>query len=417
MTYSKFNRSSLQSIATTIPGLALGFHDHQISAPPKVQFPSIIKVIMSIQSHGRLTLGGLVIMLSVGAIAGMTTNAEARPFFQASRALAMGDAYTAVGSGFESVYYNPAGITYRSQAQIKPFDLETGVSTSFAGMFNGSLLELGSMSGIFTKLQDNPGKPFSIGVNFLPQFLIKNFSVGLVARGFTQAEYDETAGTADFFSTADVGAYVQYAASLAGGLIKIGVGAKVLDRAELDKTYTEAELTSGGLDFSNQWSEGVGYGLDLGALFTIPVAGLPTIGVAVLDVGHTNFTAKKFLFSSSSAASSRPSAISQKVNVGLSGILKHAREIRSVVSVEAKDVTEISDYGSFRDRFHLGWELDLSRFLKIRAGLNEGRYWTAGVGIEIESVMLEFASYGENISTTGGRTDDRKWVGRYVVAF
>ena len=97
--------------------------------------------------------------------------------------------------------------------------------------------------------------------------------------------------------------------------------------------------------------------------------------------------------------------------------MKHAREIRSVVSVEAKDVTEISDYGSFRDRFHLGWELDLSRFLKIRAGLNEGRYWTAGVGIEIESVMLEFASYGENISTTGGRTDDRKWVGRYVVAF
>jgi hypothetical protein len=205
--------------------------------------------------------------------------------------------------------------------------------------------------------------------------------------------------------------------SLAGGLIKAGIGMKVLDRAELNDTYTSAELSSGSVEFSNQWAEGVGYGIDVGMLFTIPVAGVPTIGLAVLDVGHTDFTEKRFLFTGSNGANGRPDAIRQRVNVGISGVAKHARSVRSVVSIEEKDILKITDFNTGLDRFHAGWELDFDRFIKIRAGVNQGRYWTAGLSLEIEKVALEFATYGENISQSGGRMDDRKWVGRYIVTF
>ena len=45
-----------------------------------------------------------------------------RSFYSASRALAMGDAFTAYGQGFESVYYNPAGVARRSTPKLKYFD-------------------------------------------------------------------------------------------------------------------------------------------------------------------------------------------------------------------------------------------------------------------------------------------------------
>jgi hypothetical protein len=388
----------------------------QIPSPRFRSLKVIMENIMSRLSHGWLATGGLV-MVSLGLLISESVKAQERPFFQASRALAMGDAYTAVGSGYESVYYNPAGITYRAKAQFKPLDLETAVSTGFTKLFSGDLTKLTSMQGVYEKIIANPDKPFSVGVNFLPQFLIKNFSVGLVARAFTQSEYHSASSDADFHSYADVGAYVQYAASLAGGLVRIGVGGKILDRADLNQTFTAAQLAGGSVKFSNQWNEGLGYGFDVGALFTIPVAGLPTLGVSVMDVGNTRFNQQKLLFASSAAANSSPSSIRQRVNVGLSGILKHSKEVRSVLSIEAKDVTEISGWTSFQDHFHAGWELDLNRFVMIRAGCNQGRYWTAGLALQIESVMLEFTTYGENISTTGGREDDRKWMGRYAVTF
>ncbi len=383
----------------------------QISDPPESQRSIKIRNLMP-QNHS-----GLRRLLSLLILFTSSLWAQDRPFFQSTRALAMGDAFTAVGTGFEAVYYNPAGITYRNRGSFKVFDVETSVSTGFASLFNGNLLQLTEMQKVYDALLENEGDPYSLGFTMQPQFLIKNFSIGGVFRAFTQAVYDEDTDLADFHSYADMGAYLQYAASLAGGLVKIGVGFKILDRAELQDSYTSAELSSGSVEFSNQWQEGVGYGFDAGFLFTIPIAGLPTLGVSILDIGHTNFTEKRLLFTESGGATGQPPAIRQRVNVGLSAIVKHARGIRSVLSVEAKDVLEISDFDDFRNRGHAGWEIDFDRFLKIRAGLNQGRYWTAGIGLEIEKVGLEFATYGENVARGGGRVDDRKWVGRYIVTF
>ena len=70
------------------------------------------------------------------------------------------------------------------------------------------------------------------------------------------------------------------------------------------------------------------------------------------------------------------------------------------------------------DSLHAGWELKIKEILKIRAGINQGRYWTAGLGINVAGVIMEFATYGENIThDRSKRIDDRKYVGRYELQF
>jgi hypothetical protein len=340
----------------------------------------------------------------------------ARPFYQAGRALAMGDAYTAVGTDFEAVYYNPAGIARRNRPKLKLFDIEATATQGFLSLFDGSFMKFMSLQSILESTQDSPGQTYGLGMAILPQFLIRNFSVGVLFRGQSEATYNESSDTTDIYSYADLGAYIHYGVAFGGGIFKLGIGGKALNRAELDRSYTAAEIAGGGLSFTEQWKEGLGFGVDVGALLTIPVQGLPTFGVSVQDFGQTIFQDKRILFTGDSAPQGAPAASEQKINVGYSMIMKHGRGTRTVMAIDYKDVTRVSD--AYLDHLHAGFEFNYGNTLYLRGGVNQGRYWTAGLGIELGGMGLELTSYGENIAARGDpRVNDRKYVGRYVLSF
>jgi len=360
---------------------------------------------------------GLLIFLTAFVFSLSVEARPVRPFYQAGRSLAMGDAYTAVGTGWEAVYYNPAGLAKRNKPSIKFMDLETTVSKSFLSLFSGSYTKFLNMQQLLADVQSNPNTPYTIGMSLLPQFMVRNFSFGLLFRGQAEATYSDTTTDTNMYSFADLGLYTHYAVALGGGVVKLGVGTKIINRAELDKTYTAAQISSGGLQFSSEWQEGWAFGADAGLLITLPVRGLPTLGLTIQDIGHTDFVDKRLIFTGDSAPQGAPQKINQKVNAGFSTIVKHARGIRSVVAVDVKDLTALNT-SNYLDRLHLGWEMAVNRRLFLRAGVNQGRYWTGGLGISLGGLSLEFASYGENIADEGAaRQADRKYVGRYVLAF
>jgi hypothetical protein len=340
----------------------------------------------------------------------------ARPFYQATRALTMGDAYTAVGTDFEAVYYNPAGLARRTKPRLKLIDIEGNVSQSFASMASGGYTSFMSMQKILEKTAETPGQPYGVGMSFLPQFLVRNFSVGVLFRGQSEATYNATTDTTNMYSYADLGAYVHYGVALGGGIFKLGVGAKILNRAELDRDYTDAQVSTGNLRFLEQWQEGLGVGFDAGALLTLPVASLPTFGVAVQDVGNTQFKDRRLLFTSDAAPAGAPQKIPQVINAGYSMIFKQGRGVRSVIAIDYKDVTRVD--GDVADHLHAGFELNYLNMLYLRAGVNQGRYWTAGLGLHLGGTGLEFGSYGENLADRGeARVSDRKYSIRYLLAF
>lgn len=357
-------------------------------------------------------------MLGFAMFAATTTHAaRQRNFFSASRALAMGDAYTAYNVGYESIYYNPAGVAMRSEPKFKLFDLEATGSQALVLIFKDTFSNLLNFPGLTQSMAAHPDKPIVVGLSLLPQFIVKNFSVGLLLRGQSESTISSTTHDMDMYAFADIGGYIHYGAALFGGILKIGAGVKLLDRSEVDKVYTQAQY-AGGLQFPNQWNEGTAVGFDVGALVTLPTQFLPTFGLAVQDVGGTKFRANKVFLASASAPNQAPSTMSQKVNFGYAMKVRHGHEIASGFSFEMKDILAPVSTKSYLDRFHAGWELNVKNSFYLRGGVNQGYYWTAGVGIGVGDVRLELASYGENISSVAGtRVSDRKWVGRYVAQF
>lgn len=342
-----------------------------------------------------------------------------RPFFQSSDALGMGDAYTAYAAGFPGPFYNPAGLALKTEVLVKPFDLEVYGSHDMAMFFSGTASNLGSLSNLTASIQNQFGKNYSVGLNFVPQILVKNFSFGVIARGFSEGRLLENSNM-ELYSFAEVGAYLQTAASFMGGVIKIGGGIKILDRAEAVKTLTPAQYTKE-LSYGNEWREGLGIGYDAGIILTFPVRYLPRIGLAIQDLANTSFEDQQMLFSNNKSPEGPPRALQQRINGGFAMKIKHGRDVKSMLAAEIKDIGRLGDLPANRtiaDYMHAGWELDVRKVLILRAGVNQGRYWTAALGLHVGTVQLDLTSWGENIAFRGeSRIDDRKYMGRYSLVF
>jgi hypothetical protein len=281
--------------------------------------------------------------------------------------------------------------------------------------FRSSITNLGQLAQIAQTVARSPDTVHAMGLSFLPQFIVKNFSIGLLARTYTEAFVSSATNNLDFYGYTDLALCVQWGVSLFGGIVKLGVGAKALDRAELERTYTPAEYASG-LSFGSQWKEGIGYGLDTGILLTAPVHYLPALGISILDLGNTTLRDRRVIFTGASGQPGTPPSIKQKINAGLSFTIKHQAGVKSVVSFDTKDLQHLSE--GYLERFHFGYELELRNEIFLRAGVNQGRYWTAGVGLHLNGTAIEFATYGENLLVyTGSRRDNRNFVGRYVLSF
>jgi hypothetical protein len=222
------------------------------------------------------------------------------------------------------------------------------------------------------------------------------------------------------YSFTEVGGYLHTAFSLFGGVIKIGGGVKFLDRAELSKEYTPAEYLTE-LKFQNEWKEGLGVGYDAGLMLTVPITFLPTLAVSVQDIGNTRFQSSTLLFKNNHSSDSPPHKIRQRINTGFAMKLKHGRTVSSAFTFDIKDLAYLNKETGDRsasDHLHGGWEMNVRKILFLRAGINQGRYWTAGFGLHVGGMALEFTSYGENVAFKDqARINDRKYVGRYAIMF
>lgn len=339
-----------------------------------------------------------------------------RTFFQASRALGMGDAFTAHDVGFEAVYYNPAGIARRTATQLKIIDIEGTLSSDSLSLLNNTLSSTAQMAKITEYVADHPGKTYTMGLNFLPQFLVRNFSIGLLGRFQSEAYVSQADRVMDFYAYSDMAVYAHYGFSLFGGIIKLGAGVKLLDRAELNRSYTRAEYEGSGLKFNDEWQEGTGIGYDAGMLLIIPVVFLPTFGLSVQEIGDT-LLKEDDMFFSSAPNNGAPLPLRQKVNAGYAMTVKHDRGSSSTLAFDLKDLAHLSDYAI--EHFHAGYELNMNESFFLRAGLNQGKFWTAGLGLYLAGNGLELSSWGEQIRSpvAGLSRAERKWIGRYVIKF
>lgn len=328
--------------------------------------------------------------------------AELGETWTSARALGMGNAFTAVASDGDALFYNPAALARVSGFHWTIMDPRGGLNGTQA-------LDVariaGSSGALASKINNLYGKSVWVGgggkTSFIfPYFGFAGFANGDVGINMQNPAYPQMNLNYIFDYGIAMGAAVDFIPSV----WSVGFTARRVNRtgtnlplgpsvlATLDENQIQQSLKS----------RGTGYGLDFGTMLTIPSPVRPTLAFTIRNLGYTEFTHDE--------GASAPPRAEPDMTLGAS----------LCVDTLLVTVTPSIDY-RYIDRpdiqtgkkLHMGIDIDLP-LLSLRAGLNQG-YWTAGVGLDLGMISIDAATYGVELGEYPGQLEDRRYLAQLKI--
>lgn len=314
------------------------------------------------------------------------------------RAQGMGGAFTAVVSDSDALFYNPAGLAKEGGFTWTILDPRFGAN----GLQDLAELQdiVSSSSDMVDTLQRLYGRKVWAEVGAKTAVKVSNFAVaGFVNSNANIALSNPANTTMDLNYFFDYGVALGAGFSLVPDVWKIGVTAKRIDRTGAAMKIGAATLAT--LDMEELQNElqsrGIGYGVDVGTLLTVPNDYKPTLSVVYRNVGATSF-------SHTSGAHAPPSTPGELVVGASMEIKSDLAAFRPALDYRYADKSDIT----IGKKVHVGLEVDLPA-LDLRVGLNQG-YYTAGVGLDFAFMRLDVATYGVELGAYPGQQEDRRYV-------
>lgn len=355
-----------------------------------------------------------VSILTFALCSGFAVTASAQEmfsFYSGVRQNAMGNAYTGIVNDETAILTNPAGLGKVRDATFTLFDPEISAGQEAGTVFdskNYSKAMSFNTQSILTEA-NNKGSygPIHIKAQIFPSLVLENFGIGLLYKQEHDSLVDLTGTNYTVRAVNDYALAMAYDFRFWGGIMKIGVGGKYIDRTEID---TVVPVATTNLDLNNYGAEGTGIAATTGLILTAPVALLPSISATLNDVGGTSFNLSDGMFHKVGAR--RPKYVPQRLDAGINLQPILGNHVRMTLTAEMHDLTNLSKHQDKIQLIHGGGELNFADFFFLRAGMN-GRYYTGGGEFATERFQLQAATYGEEVGTYPEHREDR----RYVVKF
>lgn len=334
--------------------------------------------------------------------------AELYEFYTGVRALGMGGAAVAVVNDETALVSNPAALGKLRNSFLTLIDPEVHATGNISELSRGrQTSEFQTPQGLLNILKQNPGKHFHSKVQVFPSFVVPNFGIGLLGKYEYNASVTSNGATYNFDYTNDYALVMGFNFRIWDGRIKLGFNGRAVNRVE---ARSSLDPNSTALDLGGLVTEGLGVGSDVGLIFTMPWAWLPTLSAVARDVGHTKYDLSSGLIFK---PANRPQLTNQSVDVGfsLSPIIGQ-KGFRAQITGEYRGVTSYSTETDHARRTHVGIEFNLGDVFFIRGGMNQ-RYWTAGFEFSMAKFQFQLATYGEEIGTATATKEDRRYVGKF----
>jgi hypothetical protein len=329
-------------------------------------------------------------------------------FVTSARALAMGNAYLNKVDDSWSAFYNPAGLGTVRRPQFHLLNAHMEASNTMLNIASSGpgykipqkYMDTFDIANVRTELGSRQGKLAHSRFNLFPNITLRGLTLGYMFSQRNRAIInDDVANNFEFNERRDQGPVMSLAASLFGGVVKVGATAVYLTRKELYKELAPATPTS--TVQSSDYKSGQGLQVTVGSRLTLPFDLLPTFSFVI-----RNATNKRW---ENPGQGGEPERIKQTADVGFSITPQVGKTSRLHLEANLKDVSNSYNTDSKR-RLAAGAELDFNRRIFLRAGWGDG-WGSGGIGVRSRTFILDISTYAVDRSLDDFRKlEDRRWV-------
>ena len=328
-----------------------------------------------------------------------------------ARPLAMGNAFVAVADDYNALFYNPAGLARLQEWDGEFLNPRIEISKNTQDFLN-DMGNLGSDSqSVLDLIESNTGKNHHFAAGMTPHLVFPGFGFGIGAQfngSLTFHRYPSAFVDAGLRLTIPI----SYAMSFMEDRLSVGATLKTRVRGGVFHEFSIEDLqalqddsgdSSSGPKIDDFMEAGMGYGTDLGILYTPMEPMKPTFGLSITDLGGTPY--EKMALGSTDPKSA-PSRVLPAVNLGLS-----FRPIENDGSylLATMDMHAINQPYDFSKKLNFGLEYGIGSIIKLLSGLHQG-YLTAGVQVDVNWIILRLASYAVELGETAGSVEDRRYM-------
>ncbi len=321
-------------------------------------------------------------------------NGQVYDNFHSVRAMGMGNAYSAIVSDSDALFYNPAGIARIAGFNWTIADPWVGVSGVEAFEDVQDIQDSDTFADSVNALY---GDRVWLGAGLKSTFGIPYFAVGV---------YDHLNASLDInnpvYPNLDIAAVNDYGYVMGLGIpilpvFELGFVLKYIQRTGARVPFGPSFVSSLDPDSirSNVERKGTGYGLDLGANFRIPGPLSMVLSGVWKNVGEMSFRPD-----SGEPPPSEPNEMNVAAAVELDVPLL---EVRPTVEFKHLNRSDIQ----LGKKIHLGLEVSLP-LIDVRGGFHQG-YYTAGAGVNLGVLRVDVATWGVEMGDYPGQKEDRRY--------
>ena len=380
---SKISEQGKSRICSSLDGARAGIGARVISLVASFVVASVI--------------GGLVLLTP------QESSAELPTGWTSARALGMGNAATAVPDETNAIFFNPALLMKVSGVHWTVMNPRAGIGNPSNMALAGPLSQAGSNMG--EAVNALYGHNVWLGGGALSSIAVPYFGVAAYANtegGIEAVNPPNPRLNMNYYF--DYGGAVGMALPLIPGFMGWGITVRSVNRTGTTSAIGPGTLGTGSMTtLQNQLkNRGNAYGVDFGALFTIPGPISPALSFVYRNLGYTTFSHDEGAASPPAVAPEMIAGASFTVNIPLISITP-AIEYRYI---SWPSVPMGSNLG-------LGLELGLP-LLNLRGGMSQG-YYTAGAGIDLGMIQADVATWGVELGAYPGQSVDRRYMAQLTI--
>lgn len=348
---------------------------------------------MQLSLIGRVAIYFAFVSSALQARAGTTSTINS-----STRALGMGDAFTAIAEDDSALFYNPAGLARVAGLNWKVFGLKAGGS-GLSALTKIQHLN-SSSSGFSDAVQDLYGEHASVSAGGESIFTMPLFGFGIYDHAGVLVKIDDPVSPKINATIINDYGYVLGFGAPIGPFLQAGLDLRYVKRTGGDLPFGAGSIADldGGAIVNQITGWGVGYGADLGMNVVVPAPFFSATFSAVWrNVG-------KMVFKSDDPNTILPSE-DNDITLG-AGFIFNMPLVSVSPAVDFRYINR-SDLQLTR-KINFGIEIGLP-LVDIRGGFREG-YYTAGLGLNLALFKIDVATYGVELGAYPGQIEDRRYM-------